>query len=369
MSLFFLVVLSIWAAMHGYVFWRLSAAPWVAQRVPWWALAAAGILLWASYPAARVLGRRLHLHLPALVVEWIAANWMGLLFLLFSLFIILDIVTLGGWLLRRHVPMLRQWTALAALALSLIALVQGLRPPVVREMSVRIPNLPARHDGLVLVMVSDLHLGMMINENWMARVARRIAALEPDLIAVVGDLIDSDADRLQNLLPALRRLEAPLGVWAVTGNHEYYAGYEGSIELMREAGFRVLIDESAEAAPGLVIAGVDDLTARGQFGQDGDPVRKALENRPEGAVIFLSHSPLEYERASALGADLMLSGHTHNGQIWPFNYLVKSRYPLICGRYEVEAMTLIVGRGTGTWGPRMRLWRPSEIVRIELTRQ
>jgi predicted MPP superfamily phosphohydrolase len=167
-------------------------------------------------------------------------------------------------------------------------------------------------------------------------------------------------------LPTLKQLRSPLGVWAVTGNHEYYAGLELSAKLFEAAGYRLLCDGWAEATPGIIIAGVDDLTARVQFGKIDDAVERALANRPAGAAILLSHSPLELNRAAAAGANLMLSGHTHAGQIWPFNFLVRLKYPLLAGRYEVNGMTLIVGRGTGTWGPPMRLWRPSEILRIKL---
>ena len=116
----------------------------------------------------------------------------------------------------------------------------------------------------------------------------------------------------------------------------------------------------------LLVAGVDDLTARRQFGRPDRPVAKALAGRPPGAVVLLSHSPLQADTAAAAGAGLMLSGHTHDGQIWPFRWLVRLSYPLLGGRYEVAGMPVIVCRGTGTWGPRMRLWRPSEIVRITL---
>ena len=138
------------------------------------------------------------------------------------------------------------------------------------------------------------------------------------------------------------------------------------MSLFQEAGFNVLRDRWAEAAPGLVIAGVDDLTARRQFKLDGRPVEQALTNRPAGAVILLSHTPWAADVAAQRGAGLMLSGHTHDGQLWPFRYLVRLRYPLMGGRYEVGGMSVIVCRGTGTWGPRMRLWQPAEIVRIRL---
>jgi len=323
------------------------------------------VLLWISYPLARVVGR-MNLHVLAVPLEFLAGNWMGMLFLLLSLFLILDALTLGGWLFPSRIAQLRGWTALLAVILSLVALAQGLRPPVLREYAVTVPELPARHDGLKLVMLSDLHLGVIISKDWMAHVVRRVNELEPDIITVVGDLVDSDVDRMEPFIAVLKELQAPLGVYAVTGNHEYYAGLKQSVELMEQSGFVVLRDEAVEAVPGLTIAGVDDLTAREQFGQEDNAVRETLEGLGDGAVIFLSHSPLQYETAAELGADVMLSGHTHNGQIWPFNYLVRTRYPLVKGQHEVGGMTLLISRGAGTWGPRMRLWRPSEILVITL---
>jgi uncharacterized protein len=111
---------------------------------------------------------------------------------------------------------------------------------------------------------------------------------------------------------------------------------------------------------------VDDLTARRQFGESDDPVERALAGRPPGATVFLCHSPWEAERAAEHGVDLMLSGHTHNGQIWPFTYLVRLMYPYVTGRFAVNSMTLIVSRGTGFWGPPMRLFLPAEIVVVTL---
>jgi hypothetical protein len=130
----------------------------------------------------------------------------------------------------------------------------------------------------------------------------------------------------------------------------------------------VLRDEWTEAVPGLVLAGVDDLTARRQAGLGGgDPVGRSLAGRPaNGATIFLSHTPWRAEQAARLGAGLMLSGHTHAGQLFPFGFLVKLQYPLLAGTYHVEGMPVVVCRGTGTWGPRMRLFSRCEIVRITL---
>jgi len=254
----------------------------------------------------------------------------------------------------------------AAGALAAVGLVQGLRPPVLREHEVPLAGLPPERDGLVLVAISDVHLGTLINGNWMTQLIQRVNELRPDLVIIVGDVVDGNIRRVETLRPVLATLRAPLGVWAVTGNHEYYAGVEQCVRLLQDAGYTVLRDSWAEVAPGLVLAGVDDLTARRQFGRGGQPIEQALAKRPPGASILLSHSPWQADVAARLGAGLMLSGHTHNGQIWPFSYLVQLSYPLLGGRYEIGGMPVIVGRGTGSWGPRMRLWQPGEIVRIKL---
>jgi hypothetical protein len=192
--------------------------------------------------------------------------------------------------------------------------------------------------------------------------------MKPDIIVIAGDLVDGNVGRVEPLRELLKEFHPPLGVWAATGNHDYYAGIDRSVRLLEGAGFHVLRDTHEQVVPGIVMAGVDDLTVRQGSESAKHAIDKALAKRPAGATILISHSPLQAEKAAASGAGLMLSGHTHNGQLWPFNYLVRMRYPLLAGRYQVAGMAVIVCRGTGTWGPRMRLWQPSEMVRITLRR-
>ncbi len=364
-AVFLAIVLTVWAIVHAFVFWRLSSVPWIAAHASTSAIILTAVLLWASYPIARILNAK-GLDRLAWPLEMFATIWMGTSFLLFSAFLVTDVLTLGGWLIPNFAPQLRAWVVLGVLALAAVALVQGLRPPVVSDHEVRLPGLPREHDGLVLAAVSDLHLGTLIGQRWLEKLVSRIQSLHPQLILIVGDLIDGEVAHVERVLPALKSLHAPLGVWAVTGNHEYYAGAEESVKLLQSAGFNVLRDRWAEAAPGLIVAGVDDLTARRQFGLAANPLTTALANRPGGATIYLSHTPWLAEEAATAGVGLMLSGHTHNGQLWPFTYLVRLRYKLVGGRYQIGPMTAIVCRGTGAWGPRMRLWKPAEILRITL---
>ena len=361
-ALFLVIVLGVWALMHAYVFWRLSSVPWVTAHVTRRGLVTAAVILWASYPLARILNAQ-HWQIVGVPLEFLATTWIGTLFLALAAILVTDLCTLGGLALPRDTGALPGGAFLAAGVLAAIALVQGLRPPVIREHEIQLPGLPRERDGLTVLVISDTHLGTLLGKRWMSRLVRRLDPLHPDLVLIVGDLVDGNVDHVQTLLPVLKQLQASLGAWAVTGNHEYYAGAERCVA---SAGYTVLRDRWAEVTPGLVVAGVDDLTARRQFGLPDHPLDKALDKLPPGGVILLSHTPWEVEHAAAGGAGLMLSGHTHNGQLWPFNYLVRLRYPFVSGRYQIGRMTLLVGQGTGTWGPRMRLWGPGEILSLKL---
>lgn len=360
------LVLGLWTLLHVYVIWRATSVRVIARYVPRWLLIGVAALLWMGLIVAR-LADRIGAAILAGPLEMIAWDWVPLLFFTAALLLLVDAVTVFGLLFHRWAPRLRGWALLASGALGAVAVVQGMRPPVVRSHEVRLARLPADLDGTVVVAVSDFHLGRWVGARWLAARVGQIEALQPDLVVVLGDVMEGDANDggTEDLLPVLRRLSAPLGAWAVTGNHEVYGGQNASVRLLEDAGLQLLRDRWAEVRPGLVLAGVDDLTTRHDRGP-GDPVVRALADRPPGATILLSHTPWEADVAARAGVGLMLAAHTHGGQIWPFGYFVRGRYPLMGGRYEVDGMPVIVSRGTGTWGPRMRLWRPSEILRITL---
>lgn len=364
--MFFIIFLAIWGLMHWYVLTRLSWVPGIAGHLPTWALVLAGVLLGSSYIVSRIL-ERFHLDGLSSILEYAGASWVGVLFVLVISFLAADVLTGFGFWLVRWIPSIRVMALGVAVGLIVISVIQAVRAPVLTDYEVRMPSLPAAADGTVLVVASDMHLGPMLNRNWAAARAAQMQSLKPDLILLVGDIFEAPRNSHEQWLPVLRQFHAPHGVFLVTGNHEFYAGPKPIVELFGRAGFRVLHDENVEAFPGLVIAGVDDPAFRDRgSGQAERAVNRALANRPPGATVFLSHTPVFSARASHSGANLMLSGHTHNGQIWPFRYLVRIAFPLLTGRYDVNGMTAIVGRGTGTWGPRMRLWQRGEMLRIVL---
>jgi hypothetical protein len=365
--MFFRVILSIWTLLNVDVGWRASSFPVIARCIPRPILLAMLGLLWASYLLSRRANRFGLAHLAGFL-EVIGSYWVGILFLLFLGFLTADLITGFGFLMPRLAPAVRNCSLAIALVLCTIAILQAHRAPVVTNYDVIVQNLPADRDGTVLVLLSDTHLGTMLDQRWaLARIAQ-VQNLRPDLVVLAGDIVEDHGVAKRKWGPILGRLSAPLGVWAVEGNHETY-GFPGEHDtILEDVGIHLLHDRWEQAVPGLIMAGVDDLTTKRRRGIDYRPLLdRALSNRPAlAATIFISHTPWPPDRAAYPGIGLMLSGHTHDGQIWPFNYVVKSIYSFIGGQYDIGGMPLIVCRGTGTWGPRMRLWQRGEIVRVTL---
>ncbi|MFP4349681.1 MAG: metallophosphoesterase [Desulfococcaceae bacterium] len=362
--MFGIILLSVCTLMHLYVFGRAATVPWIKQHLPLKYLLGLGLLLWVVFYLSRALR---HNHGEWMwLLEFVGMGWMGALFLLFICLLAADLVTLFGLLFSRSAPGVRGWALALGGVLSLLALVQGMRPPAVRDYSVSLKGLSPEMDGRVMVALSDMHLGTLLGRGWLNARVKQVQDLDPDLVVLAGDILDGHDGTISQLTPLLGQLNPPLGVWAVLGNHEFYRGAEKCVRLLEDAGVAVLRNRWTEIGPGLILAGVDDLRTSRRFGSGDDPLARALSGRPPGATVLLSHTPVQAEQAADAGVDLMLSGHTHNGQIWPFTYLVRRVYPLIHGEYTIQGMTAIVSRGAGTWGPRMRLWGRGEMLRITL---
>ncbi|MFH1725634.1 MAG: metallophosphoesterase [Elusimicrobiota bacterium] len=359
------VLTAIVTLLHVYVFWRAGSARFHKRRVPPKALIGAGLILWTAFFLGRFYG---HHGTGALAgaLELFGMSWMAMLFLSAVCLLAADIVTAFGFLLPRLAPSVRGLALAAGGGLFLVSLAQGLRPPVVRDYEVALAGLPPELDGTVMVAVSDLHVESADERRWLEKRVAQVRAERPDIVVLLGDIFEGHGAPPTELVAVLSRLSAPMGVWAVRGNHERHGRRDGGASPLEDAGFRLLADAWAEVRPGLVLAGVDDPRAKSRSGRAGDSLKQALKGRAPGAAVLLSHRPERAEEAAGLGAGLMLSAHTHGGQIWPFGYLVRRRYPLLAGRYEVGGMTVIVSRGTGTWGPPMRLWHPNEMLRVTL---
>jgi predicted MPP superfamily phosphohydrolase len=351
--------------MQGYVFWRASSVPLVKEHVPRRLLVGAGLALWALFIVGSAVSADLTGVLAVPLELW-SMTWLAMLFLTSIALLAVDVLTGFGTTMKRAVPRLRGAGLVAGGVLSAMALVQGLRAPVIDNYEVRIANLPAALDGTVVVGLSDLHLGSLLGTHWLAARVRQIQAVRPDMVVFIGDVFEGHSAPDAELLSELRRLSAPLGVWGVLGNHEFHAVSKDNATFFESAGIQLLRNTWVELRPGLVIVGVDDAPATAGTGVSATPLKAALAGRPAGALLLLSHVPLASDAISGSGVDLMLAGHTHGGQIWPFGYLVRLQFPLFEGRYDLGGSTAIVSRGAGTWGPRMRLLKPAEILRVTL---
>ncbi len=359
------ILIIIITLMHLYVFWRACSVPIVKRYVPRRYIIGMGVVLWVGVYLGFTSGHG-GTGFLARAFELFGMNWMAVVFLITISLLPIDFITGFGFLFTRRAPSLRGLGLFAGILLSMIALVQGLRPPVVQNHDVTIDGLPGELDGAVIIALSDLHLGSLLGWRWLEKRVTQAQAQEPDIVVLLGDIFEGHGRPQEELLTVLRRISAPRGVYAVLGNHEYHGRNNTSTSLMKDAGFQVLRNSWSEVLPGFVVAGVDNLPSNISSGQGDDLLSKTLEGRPPGVTILLSHKPLLADRAAHAGVGLMLCGHTHGGQIWPFGYLVQQQYPLLAGKYIVDGMSVIVCRGTGTWGPRMRLWRPGEILRITL---
>ena len=370
MAVFGIVMTVVVTLMQLYVFWRASSLPFLGHGVPNRILWGSGTVLWILFFVVRTYGYGTAefktTNTLFTVLSLIGMDWLGMLLLFSISFLAADILTGFGFLLPGIISRMRLLALFAGGILSVIAVVQGMRSPVIDSYDIDLPHLPSQLDGTVIVAVSDLHLGTLIGTQWLSDRADQIREQHPDLVVMVGDIFDGRIMPDGDLLSAMHRITAPLGVWVVQGNHDVYGDWNQNEQMLTAAGYQMLNDRWAEVRPGFILAGVEDLTIARRTGQDEAKVVKALANRPPGATVFLSHTPWHAEMAASSGVGLMLSAHTHGGQIWPFGELVKLRYPLLEGLYPIGRTSVIVCRGTGTWGPRMRLWHPGEILRITL---
>jgi len=343
-SLFFLMFHSLYFLMNLYVFWRLFGYFGIHRPVVVWPVV--GVCTFSLFLATIAYYRFGPVVYPA---YYCATLWFGVVWLLFWCLVICEPLRL---ILRGVRP---AWFGYAVITVVGIATIYGaVHARHFRVVYHKIPS-PVR---LRLVHMSDLHLGS-VRAGYAARIVDAINSLQPDAILVTGDTIDSTYPVSSDALQVLRGLKAP--VFCVTGNHERYAGLDRSIPLLESVGFRVLRAQMVDFR-GIRIIGFDD-----------DSQTAALASRlarmdidPSAFNILLLHRPDGFRAVAATGINLMLVGHTHRGQIFPFSLYIWLHYKYPFGLYHFDNSTLYTTQGTGTWGPRMRLGTTSEIAVFDL---
>jgi len=309
-------------------------------------------------------------------LSWVGLTAMGFFSSLFVITVLRDLLLLTLYVFdASKVP---AWTMpsavavlLATVAMTLIGFRLARRRPRIVKVDIPIANLPAGLQGFSIAQISDVHVGPTIKRPFVESIVSRVNALEADMIAVTGDLVDGSVKHLAQHTEPLAGLAARHGAFFVTGNHEYYSGERAWTHELRRLGLRVLKNEHVvlqHNGAALVLAGVTDFTAH-HFdpAQKSDPVA-ALDGAPSGAGarVLLAHQPSSAAAAAAAGFDVQLSGHTHGGQFWPWNLFVRLYQPFTGGLHTLRNLRVYVSRGTGYWGPPNRFGVPSEITHIRL---
>ncbi len=245
--------------------------------------------------------------------------------------------------------------------LFICALWGGFSAPKIKRIAIASPRLPA----LKIALVSDAHLGMGVSYERWDQALSRLENEKPDLLLILGDVFEygPHADKYAARLAAF---QTPLGSYGVLGNHEYYNDFQTALDFYQKAGITLLQNEIFTLPSGIQIAGLKDIkTARVSAQEVTDLLATADEKKP---LILLSHTPSYAEEAAAHHTDLMFSGHTHNGQIWPFNYLVKLQFSRIYGLFNIDGMKFYITSGMFYWGIPLRLFAPAELPIIEVNR-
>jgi predicted MPP superfamily phosphohydrolase len=387
----FAIVIGVLVAGYGYIGWRLIAplrlpTPW--GLAAWLGLAALVLLPLLSSFLMRTLESATD------PFAWIGYVGLGFLSLVLTLLLVRDIAWIGALAAGKVISMVRgiydgtesapvdplrrrmllEMTGLGVIGAAGILTAYGIyearRKPGIVNLTVNLDGLPDEFAGFRIVQITDIHAGLTVRRDWIETIAREVDALRPDLIAFTGDLADGTVGHLRDDVAPLGGLSAPHGKFFVTGNHEYYSGVLPWVDEARRLGYDVLLNEHrvlGRNGSSIVLAGVTDSSG-GQFlpAHRSDP-DLALRGAPDGVVkILLAHQPRTVLQTGSLGVDLMLSGHTHGGQFFPWNLVATLAQPYIEGLHRHDGTWIYVSRGTGYWGPPVRLGARSEITVITL---
>lgn len=391
--IFFIVFVLILAGGYGYVGLRLIVpmhlpSPW--NLIAWGALVALLII-----PAAGMFFSFNRIERGwSLAASWMAYISLGLFSFIFTLTVLKDlgVLSIGAWERLQGlfgsaesadlmVDPERRQMLVRGFHLSLLGIAGGLtgygvlearRRPAIVEVDIPIERLPAAFDGFRIVQLTDIHAGLTVARPFVETVVDMANELRGDLIAFTGDLVDGTVAHLRDHVYPVSALSAPYGKFFVTGNHEYYSGAESWVEEAKRLGFDVLLNEHRvihRHGDRIVLGGVTDIGAKDFVPRHRSDPSAAFESAPDGPVrILLAHQPRSLDGARAANVDLMISGHTHGGQFFPWNLVAGVGQPLLKGLRQFGSTWLYVSKGTGYWGPPLRLGSRSEITVITLRR-
>ena len=370
-----LIILGILALLHAYIGWRIL--PGLPVTAAWKAVGAAWLVASFFLVPAGLLAHAIRRQPLADRVTWAGMLALGMFSSLLVLTFLRDLALALAALTGFAGASVVTWSAVAVPSLAALATLVGFlnarRVAAVVDVDVPIAGLPDALHGFTIAQISDIHVGPTIKRGYLDAIVDAVNALDADLVAVTGDLVDGSVRRLAQHTAPLARLRARHGAYFVTGNHDYYSNAREWIPEVRRLGLTVLLNEHVVLDHGgaaLLLAGVTDYSAH-HFDEShrSDP-HAAIAGAPEnvGAKILLAHQPRTAQRAADAGFDLQLSGHTHGGQFLPWNFFVPMQQPYVAGLKRLRNMWIYISRGTGYWGPPKRFGAPSEITRVRLVR-
>jgi uncharacterized protein len=375
MSLFLLTFFLIYGGVHLYLFAKIKGAfhPSAAGNV----IIVIILVFMLLAPILVRMCERYGSHALAAIMAYTGYIWMGVLFLFFVSSLLLDIYHLliraSALISHRdfsHLVLSPLYAFLLPLIISSAINVYGYfeAKDIKTEMlTIASPKIPEASGRIRIVQISDVHIGIIVKGERLKHIVEEVRKAQPDILVSTGDLVDGQIDTLTEQATLLRDVQPRYGKFAITGNHEFYAGLDQALDFTQAAGFAVLREEVVDVGGVISIAGVDDPTVDALgLPQEISETKLLSGLSHRNFTLLLKHRPV-IEKDSAGHFDLQLSGHTHNGQIFPFNFVVRRFYPLIAGYFNLpNDAHLYVSRGTGTWGPPIRFLSPPEITVIDL---
>jgi predicted MPP superfamily phosphohydrolase len=374
MALFLLSFLFLYGSFHFYFFLRMKAA----IAMPGWTMLflALFLIIMVAAPFLVRLSERSGYNQLAMFLAYLGYIWMGIVFLFTAAALAVDSYRIFAWGLNflLHKKLLFSLSPKAAF---FIPLVYSLLVSVIgsfeawdiqlEKFTLASEKIPAAMSGLRVVQISDVHLGLIVRHKRLGKILAMVAKARPDILVSTGDLVDGQINDLAGLAEMLQHIKPRYGKYAVTGNHEFYAGLQEALAFTERAGFTVLRNRGMNVADSLNIAGIDDKTGTYLDKQPETSESEMLQTLDPGKfTLLLKHRP-DLDKASLGLFDLQLSGHTHKGQIFPFNIVTLLYFPVHWGCLNpVDHCFLYVSRGSGTWGPPIRFLSPPEVTLIEL---
>jgi uncharacterized protein len=375
---FFLIFFLLYGGMHLYAFIRARAA--FAFSTPTGIVVALFMIIMIFAPVLIRLSERAGLEIVARFMSYIGYTWLGVLFLFVSVTLVVDayrfLVYSAQIILKKDfssVTISDSYAFFIPLSLAITISVYGYFEALnirTETLTIKSPKIPVNIGRVRIVQISDVHLGLIVGEERLKNIVKNVKAAEPDILVSTGDLVDGQLDNLTGLAGILKEVKTKYGKYAITGNHEFYAGIAQALHFTEQAGFTMLRGEGL-TIPGLItIAGVDDPQAKGFGFVSNKTEKELLSGFPRDRfTLFLKHRPFVDKNAHGL-FDLQLSGHVHRGQIFPFSIITGLYYPVQAGFADfAENSKLYVSRGCGTWGPPIRFMSPPEVTVIDLVHE